>query len=117
MSFFDYAAALESVKNNPAGIEFLEANKARFEYFGTAAGWNDLVKALSLFGQRKNTEAWKLIYTDETDLDTLGKAFEQGVENSAQLAQRYADLSAAIQKTGFVALQILLGILSAGFCR
>jgi len=115
LSMFNYDKALEIVKDNPFGRDFLEKNKTRLIELGTEAGQQALQEIVALFAAGKNREAWDKFYGRSTSWATLAQGAAEDAANTAAMAKRWSDLGAFLQECGLLATKALLGILVAGF--
>jgi hypothetical protein len=115
LSAFNYDKALEVVKDNPFGKNFLERNKARLTELGTEAGQQVLQEIVALFAAGRNREAWQAFYGNATSWATLAQGAAEDAENTAAMAQRWNDLGTFLQECGVAAAKALLAILVAGF--
>ena len=115
MTTFDYAKALEVVKDNPFAKDFLEQNKARLTELGTQAGQAVLLEIIALFAAGKNRDAWAKFYNRDSSWSTLASGAVDDVTNTAEMAARWNALGEFFQEAGILAAKALLSILVAGF--
>lgn len=116
MTLFDYEKALAVVQSNPFARDFLEKNRARLEELGTEAGVILLNEIIALFAEGRNREAWAKFYGEDGTWAVLAQGAAEDVTNTAEMAQRWADLGKFLQECGLAATKALFGILVAGFC-
>jgi hypothetical protein len=111
---FDYAKALEVVKDNPFGLDFLKSNQDRLMELGTQAGLILLQEIVDLFAAGNNREAWKKFYGKGSWAD-LAAGAATDVHNTADMAQRWKAFGDFLRSAGEAAAKVLLSILVAGF--
>ena len=115
LSMFSYDAALAVVKDNPAGLKFLQDNKTRLIELGTQAGEKILQEIIASFAAGRNRDAWNLFYGETRNWATLAQGAAEDVTNTAAMAQRWNDLGQWLQDFGIGATKVLFALLVAGF--